>query len=39
MKLFTAVQAPISGTVLAVHAADGDLVEFGQPLLSLDPDG
>lgn len=39
MKLFTTVNAPIGGTVVAIHAEDGDLVEFGQPLLSIDPDG
>lgn len=39
MKLFTTVHAPCAGTVLAVHAADGDLVEFGQPLFAIDPDG
>ncbi|MFN7399037.1 MAG: acetyl-CoA carboxylase biotin carboxyl carrier protein [Sandaracinobacter sp.] len=39
MKLFTTVNAPIGGTVVAIHAVDGDLVEFGQPLLSIDPDG
>ncbi len=39
MKLFTTVHAPVAGVVLAVHAADGDLVEYSQPLVSLDPDG
>jgi acetyl-CoA carboxylase biotin carboxyl carrier protein len=39
MKLFTTVNAPIAGTVVAVHAEDGDLVEFGQLLLSIEPDG
>jgi acetyl-CoA carboxylase biotin carboxyl carrier protein len=38
MKLFTTVHAPCAGTVRAVHASDGDLVEFGQPLLSIEPD-
>jgi acetyl-CoA carboxylase biotin carboxyl carrier protein len=38
MKLFTTVHAQISGTIRAIHATDGDLVEFGQPLLSIDPD-
>jgi acetyl-CoA carboxylase biotin carboxyl carrier protein len=39
MKLFTTVNAPVGGIVIAVHAEDGDLVEFGQPLVSIDPDG
>jgi acetyl-CoA carboxylase biotin carboxyl carrier protein len=39
MKLFTTVHSPVAGVVVAVHAADGDLVEFGQPLVSIDPDG
>jgi acetyl-CoA carboxylase biotin carboxyl carrier protein len=39
MKLFTTVNAPLAGRVVAIHAEDGDLVEFGQPLVSIDPDG
>jgi acetyl-CoA carboxylase biotin carboxyl carrier protein len=39
MKLFTTVNAPLGGTVVAIHARDGDLVEFGQPLVSIQPDG
>lgn len=39
MKLFTTVDAPVAGRVVAIHAEDGDLVEFGQLLVSIDPDG
>ncbi|WP_448579835.1 acetyl-CoA carboxylase biotin carboxyl carrier protein [Thermaurantiacus sp.] len=37
MKLFTSVQAPEAGIVVAVHAADGDLVEHGQRLFTIAP--
>ena len=37
MKLMNSVVAGARGVVAAVHANDGDLVEFGQPLFSLDP--
>jgi len=35
MKLMNSVNAEISGEVVAVHARDGELVEFGQPLFSI----
>jgi acetyl-CoA carboxylase biotin carboxyl carrier protein len=35
MKLFTSVQAPVAGTIAAIHAADGDLVEHGQRLFTI----
>ncbi|MCW5653681.1 acetyl-CoA carboxylase biotin carboxyl carrier protein [Hydrogenophaga sp.] len=35
MKLMNSVHAGCSGVVLAVHASNGDLVEFGQPLFSI----
>ena len=35
MKLMNSVQAGVSGEVVAVLAADGDLVEYDQPLLRL----
>ncbi len=35
MKLFTAVRAETSGTVHSVLAADGAMVEAGQPLFAL----
>ena len=37
MKLFTAVRAGVAGTVEAVLAADGALVEAGQPLFAIRP--
>lgn len=39
MKLFTSVRAPLAGVVTGFHAEDGALVEYGQALLSIDPDG
>ena len=35
MKLMNSVHADISGTILAIHAENGELVEFGQPLFSI----
>ncbi|MCW1384942.1 acetyl-CoA carboxylase biotin carboxyl carrier protein [Novosphingobium sp. KCTC 2891] len=35
MKLFTAVRAGVSGTVVAILAGDGDLVQAGQPLFAV----
>jgi acetyl-CoA carboxylase biotin carboxyl carrier protein len=37
MKLFTSLKAPCAGTITAILASDGDLVEFGQPLFRLRP--
>ena len=39
MKLMNHVVAPISGTVKAVLAANGEAVEYGQPLVVIDPEG
>jgi acetyl-CoA carboxylase biotin carboxyl carrier protein len=39
MKLMIPVEAPVAGTVTAVHADDGAPVEFDQPLLSIRPEG
>jgi acetyl-CoA carboxylase biotin carboxyl carrier protein len=39
MKLMNPVEAGISGRVAAILAEDGDLVEFGQPLFSVEPNG
>jgi biotin carboxyl carrier protein len=36
MKLFTAVECTMDGTVEAFFVEDGALVEFDQPLLSID---
>lgn len=35
MKLFTAVRAGVAGTVVAILASDGDLVQAGQPLFAV----
>jgi acetyl-CoA carboxylase biotin carboxyl carrier protein len=35
MKLMNSVAAGVDGVVTAVHATDGELVEFGQPLFTL----
>lgn len=37
MKLMNSVHAGRSGVLAAVHAQDGQLVEFGQPLFSIVP--
>jgi acetyl-CoA carboxylase biotin carboxyl carrier protein len=36
MKLMNHVVAPVAGTVTAIHVANGDMVEFGQPLVVVD---
>jgi acetyl-CoA carboxylase biotin carboxyl carrier protein len=36
MKMFTAIEAPAGGTVVAVLAENDEFVEFGQPLFILD---
>jgi acetyl-CoA carboxylase biotin carboxyl carrier protein len=38
MKLMNHVQAGIEGTVVEVCAQDGELVEYGQPLLRIAPE-
>lgn len=38
MKLMNSVHAGQAGTVVAIHAGDGELVEFGAALVSLLPD-
>lgn len=35
MKLFTEVEADVSGEIVEILAKDGELVEFGQPLFSV----
>lgn len=37
MKLFTAVRAGVAGTIVAILARDGELVEAGQPLFAIRP--
>lgn len=39
MKLFTAVRAGVAGTIAHVLAADGQMVEAGQPLFAIDAKG
>lgn len=39
MKLFTSVQAGVSGTVREVLVADAELVEYDQPLIVIEPAG
>lgn len=38
MKLMNEIDAPISGTLVKVFAADGDVVEFGEVLFMIDPE-
>lgn len=38
MKLYTTIDAPVSGTVVRVAAEDGALVEFDQVILVIEPD-
>jgi len=38
MKLMNAVLADRAGTVVSIEVADGDMVEFGQPLVVLSAD-
>jgi len=38
MKLMNSVHAGQAGTVVAIHAGDGELVEFGAALVSILPD-
>jgi acetyl-CoA carboxylase biotin carboxyl carrier protein len=37
MKLMNSVTAGVAGEITAVHAQNGDLVEFDQPLFSVRP--
>lgn len=37
MKLFNTVKAGTQGTVRAILVADGEVVEYGQPLVVIDP--
>ncbi|MCD9197687.1 acetyl-CoA carboxylase biotin carboxyl carrier protein [Aeromicrobium wangtongii] len=39
MKLYTPVRAGAAGVVVEVLVEDGALVEYGQPLVVIDPDG
>ncbi|MCC5999320.1 MAG: acetyl-CoA carboxylase, biotin carboxyl carrier protein [Pararhodobacter sp.] len=37
MKLFTALRGGIAGTVRRICVADGEMVEYGQPLFYIEP--
>jgi len=37
MKLMNSVEAGVAGVLSAIHAADGELVEHGQPLFTIKP--
>jgi acetyl-CoA carboxylase biotin carboxyl carrier protein len=37
MKLFNRIPAKVSGTIVKVLLADGDAVEFGQPMFLVKP--
>jgi biotin carboxyl carrier protein len=37
MKLMNEIKADASGRVVEIHAVNGDPVEFGQPLFSIEP--
>ncbi|WP_290778621.1 acetyl-CoA carboxylase biotin carboxyl carrier protein [Exiguobacterium sp. UBA5002] len=37
MKLFNNLNSEVSGTIVEILVADGDLVEFGQPLFRIRP--
>ena len=39
MKLMNHIVAPAAGTVRAILAENGARVEYGQPLIAIDPDG
>jgi acetyl-CoA carboxylase biotin carboxyl carrier protein len=39
MKLFTTLRAGVSGTVSKIMVSDGEMIERGQPLFTIDPDG
>jgi acetyl-CoA carboxylase biotin carboxyl carrier protein len=39
MKLMNHVVAPVGGVVRAIVPANGESVEYGQPLVVIDPDG
>jgi acetyl-CoA carboxylase biotin carboxyl carrier protein len=39
MKLMNHIVAPVPGTVRAILAENGARVEYGQPLLAIDPEG
>lgn len=38
MKLFNTIEAEVSGTIIAIHADNGAMVDAGTPLFSVKPD-
>jgi len=38
MKMMNRVSAPCAGTVREIHCDDGAIVEFGEPLCTIDPE-
>ncbi len=38
MKLFTTIEAPVAGTIAAIHMEDATLVEFDQILFAIKPE-
>jgi len=38
MKLFTTIEAPVAGTIAAIHMEDATLVEFDQVLFAINPE-
>lgn len=39
LNVFNEVEAPSAGRLVAIYAADGQPVEYGQPLLAIEPQG
>jgi acetyl-CoA carboxylase biotin carboxyl carrier protein len=39
MKLMNHVASPVDGVVTAILVENGDSVEFGQPIVVVDPEG
>jgi acetyl-CoA carboxylase biotin carboxyl carrier protein len=39
MKVFNEIPAGISGQVVSILVENGAAVEFGQPLMKVDPEG
>ncbi|MDO8298883.1 acetyl-CoA carboxylase biotin carboxyl carrier protein [Lacisediminimonas sp.] len=37
MKLFTGVHAPVAGRIVQIAVADSTMVEYGQPLMYIEP--
>ena len=39
MKLMSHVSAPVAGVVTAIMVENGATVEYGEPLITIDPEG